>query len=162
MTVLGLDPGLDGALAWVHDGGLVALEDMPTLELGRNGRTRNEVNHVALAALIRQQTVVAVYIERVQAMPKQGVSSAFAFGRGTGMLIGAGAMLQVPLHEISPLEWQRVAGVKLRGGKDAARARCLQLWPALSALFDRKKDDGRADAALIAYAGELLSRRAAA
>jgi len=39
------------------------------------------------------------------------------------------------------------------GAKDAARSEAIRRWPTKGALFARVRDDGRAEAALIAVAG---------
>ena len=84
-------------------------------------------------------------------MPGQGVSSMFQFGRGVGMYEGVLAALQVPITYVTPQAWQKA--VSAREGKDAGRARAAELFPAYAQMFARKKDDGRADAALMAYWG---------
>lgn len=85
-------------------------------------------------------------------MPGQGVSSMFAFGRAVGVLEGALGAHKIPYSRIPPQEWQR--GMRVRGGKDGARERAMALFPAKAGDFARKKDDGRADAALLAAYGE--------
>jgi crossover junction endodeoxyribonuclease RuvC len=50
---------------------------------------------------------------------------------------------------VTPQAWQKAAGV--RGGKDGARQRACELFPNYAGLFARKKDDGRADAACMAW-----------
>ena len=91
-------------------------------------------------------------LEQVGAMPGQGVSSMFAFGRAVGVVEGALGALAVPYSRVPPQEWQR--GMRVRGGKDGARERAMALFPARADEFARKKDDGRADASLIAAYGE--------
>ncbi|MGP1257084.1 MAG: crossover junction endodeoxyribonuclease RuvC [Kiloniellales bacterium] len=157
MRVVGIDPGLSGAIAVISDSGdhIVDCIDMPTLELKRGRKNKRELDHVELAlAMLRLcDGASAVFVERVQSMPGQGVSSSFAFGRATGIVIGLTAAQQVPLHEIAPVRWRRLVGLKSGSGKDAARALCKRNWPVNAPLWSRVKDEGRADAALIALAG---------
>ncbi len=154
MRVLGIDPGASGALAVVEDGQLVALVDMPTLTVKRGTREVREVNAPALAHAILDLgpgSIDAALLEKVGAMPGQGVSSMFAFGRAVGVIEGVLGGLLIPYSTVPPQEWQRA--MRVRGGKDGARERAMRLFPARAAEFARKKDDGRADAALIASYG---------
>lgn len=150
MMVLGVDPGLTGALAFFDpDMGLLMVRDMPTVEVVRNGKKKNEVSPQMLASIIREHPVARAMIERVGAMPGQGVTSVFSFGRSFGIVEGVLAALELSTTIIPPQTWQKA--VNLRGGKDGSRARAAELFPRDAGLFARKKDDGRADAALIAW-----------
>lgn len=151
MRVLGIDPGASGALAVVEGGLLVELLDMPTTMVKRGTREVREVNAPMLGHMVAALKADAALIEQVGAMPGQGVSSMFAFGRALGVLEGVLGALQVPTTKVPPQTWQRA--MKVRGGKDGARERAMQLYPAKAMEFARKKDDGRADAALIASYG---------
>jgi crossover junction endodeoxyribonuclease RuvC len=158
MRVLGIDPGANGALAVVQGGRLVDLVDMPTLATKRGSREVREVNAALLGSALRKLLPIdAAYIEQVGAMPGQGVSSMFAFGRAVGVVEGVLGALAVPTTRVPPQTWQR--SMRVRGGKDGARERAMQTYPANVDAFARKKDDGRADAALIAGYGydELVS-----
>lgn len=156
MRVLGVDPGASGALAVVEGGRLVALEDMPTMTVKRGARQVREVNAAALGAMVaRLLPIDAAAIEQVGAMPGQGVSSMFAFGRAVGVVEGVLGALQIPQSRIPPQEWQR--GMRVRGGKDGSRERAAALFPARAGDFARKMDDGRSDATLLAaYAARSL------
>ena len=95
-------------------------------------------------------------IERAQAMPKQGASSGFKYGRATGALEAVITCCEVPLTIIEPTAWKKIHG--LRGSeKEASRQRALQLFPSAHALLARKKDHGRAEAALLAMALNKLT-----
>jgi crossover junction endodeoxyribonuclease RuvC len=154
MIILGIDPGLSGALAFLDtETNIVAVEDMPTVTVIRNKKEKREVSPQLIAAAIIKRHVDAAYLERVNAMTGQGVSSVFSFGRSAGVIEGVLAAFDIPTTLVLPLTWQRAMDV--RGGKDASRERAMQLFPASAELFQRKKDDGRADAALIAKYGSL-------
>lgn len=154
MVILGIDPGLSGALAFLDtETNIVAVEDMPTVTVIRNKKEKREVSPQLIAAAIIKRHVDAAYLERVNAMTGQGVSSVFSFGRSAGVIEGILAAFDIPTTLVLPLTWQRAMDV--RGGKDASRERAMQLFPASAELFQRKKDDGRADAALIAKHGSL-------
>ena len=149
-TYAGIDPGLSGAIAFfTPDKGLLIVHDMPTVEVTRNGKKKNEINAYALASLFPVVATDEAVLERVGAMPGQGVTSVFSFGRSVGIVEGVLAALSISVTIVSPQAWQKAAGV--RGGKDGSRLRASELFPNYAALFSRKKDDGRADAALMAW-----------
>lgn len=152
MRVLGIDPGASGALAVVEHGELVDLVDMPTVSVRRGSREVREVHAIALGSVISELgRIDAAVLEQVGAMPGQGVSSMFAFGRAVGVVEGVLGGLQIPYRRVPPQEWQRA--MRVRGGKDGSREQAMRVFPKKAAEFLRKKDDGRADAALIASYG---------
>lgn len=150
MIALGIDPGAGGALAFFDTilGSLVVV-DMPVLEVERGGKSKREINPRLIADMVLEHAPKAAMLEKVGAMPGQGVSSMFQFGRGVGMVEGVLAGVGVPTQYVTPQRWQKAVGA--RKGKDGARLRAIELYPAYSKLFARAKDDGRADAALIAW-----------
>lgn len=155
-VVLGVDPGLSGAFAlYTPASGDLAVFDMPVFILSRGGKAKREGDAVGLARLIDAAGPIAhAYVEAVGAMPGQGVSSVFAFGRVFGLALGILAANFIPHTLIQPQRWKRALGVP--ADKDGARARASQLLPAHAGLWSRVKDDGRAEAALIAYFGTTI------
>ena len=151
--VIGVDPGASGAIALVVDGVLHQVVDMPTVTVTRNAAQKRQVSPAGVADIIRSMKPDTAIVEKVGAMPGQGVSSMFSFGRSVGILEGALAALQVPATLITPQAWQKAVGAAK--GKDGSRQRVMELFPRDSHLFARVKDDGRADAVLIALAGAL-------
>jgi crossover junction endodeoxyribonuclease RuvC len=149
--VLGIDVGLNGAIAIVADGQLIDLHDMPTVTLERNNKNKRMVNAAELARLIRQSAPGCAYLERLNAMPGQGVTSMFSMGQSLGVVLGILAALDIPTTTIPPRTWQRALDVPQ--GKDGSRYRAAQLFPAHADKFARVKDDGRSDATLIAAYG---------
>lgn len=161
MKLIGIDPGLEGAIAviYVDRSGAVDLEwvyDMPTVEITKGKRQVSE--HGLIGLLIDIGHVDHVAVEQVGPMPKQGVTSTFNFGRGVGVIATALVALQRPTTYLRPQEWQKALGRPANAGKDWSLTRARQLWPD-STLFDRQSDDGRSDAALIALAWWHLNRR---
>jgi crossover junction endodeoxyribonuclease RuvC len=102
-----------------------------------------------LAPLINARKPGVAVIEKVGARPGEAPSFAYQFGRGVGMVEGIVAALHIPIEYVTPQAWQKAVGS--RDGKDGARQRAAELFPAYAHLFARKKDDGRADAALMAW-----------
>lgn len=151
MRTIGIDIGLNGAIALVEDGQLLEVHDMPTFSMERNGKNKRMVNAAELARLIRQASPSSAYLERLNAMPGQGVTSMFSMGQSLGVVLGILAALDIPTTTIPPRTWQKALDVPQ--GKDGSRYRAAQLFPAHAAQFARVKDDGRSDAALIAAYG---------
>lgn len=145
MIVCGIDPGINGAVAFYVSTvpALVSAEDLPIVD----GMT----DAASLARTIEAMRPDLAVIERVGAMPKQGVSSTFRFGQAFGIAIGVVAALGVPVVMVAPARWKKHFG--LPADKEASRARALQRWPGRAELFRRKKDHGRAEAALLAAYG---------
>lgn len=152
--IIGVDPGASGAVAILEDTGqLVQVFDMPSVEIQVGSKAKRRVAPEMLASELRLYNVhgtVAV-VEQVSARPGQGVSSMFAFGQAYGLVLGVLAGLWIPTKTVTPSAWKKA--LKLNTGKDAARAKAAQLWPQMAGEFKRVKDDGRAEAALIANWG---------
>jgi crossover junction endodeoxyribonuclease RuvC len=149
--VIGIDPGISGAIAvfdWATQS-LVEVVDMPTLEVDSGKTKKRHISAVSLANYLTLFSNAHVVIEKVGAMPGQGVSSMFNFGRSAGIIEGVVAAMQFPSTYVTPAIWTKAVG--RAAGKDASRMRAMELFPAQAGCFKRAKDDGRADAALIAY-----------
>jgi crossover junction endodeoxyribonuclease RuvC len=155
MIVLGIDIGVHGAIAVLEDDQLLAVHDMPILRDGPAARAT--VNAPLLASIIAQSHAVRAYIEWVGVRPGEGAVGAFAFGRARGVIEGVCAGLAVPVIFITSPKWKRLVGIPpgKDGVKNLARAKVIARWPDRAELFRRVKDDGRAEACLIAYAGGL-------
>ena len=154
---VGVDPGLSGALAF-YDAllGDLNVVDMPTVWVSRNGKKRRKIDAVELGLTIDRYTrgrPVSAYIEQVGAMPGQGVTSMFSFGRAVGVIDGEFGYAGIIPTEVTPRVWQRELGLAPGAEKAAHRALAQKLFPKHANLFARNKDDGRADAALILHYG---------
>lgn len=159
--VVGIDPGKTGAVAvWLADHWEV--HDCPTLRLEtRNTKTKSGKSvkdmpdPAGMARLLEQYNYAEaqVFIEKVNAGSQQGVTAMFNFGMGYGMWLGILATLQMPYTFVMPQVWKKIMVPGVGKDKDASRLRVKQLFPELSELVARVKDDGRADALLIAEYG---------
>ena len=154
--VLGVDPGLKGALAWLNmSGDLIRVEDMPVID--------GNVNGPYLALLLRQDELDLAVVERVHSMPKQGVASTFKFGVGYGTVLGVLAAYDVSVYHMTPGEWK--GHMRLGKTKEHSRRMAVDRWPKWVDSFHLVKHEGRAEAALMAAAWleknrpELLRRR---
>jgi crossover junction endodeoxyribonuclease RuvC len=148
---LGIDPGATGAVALLDGGTLVSVYDMPLKKVKVNGTMKKRIDSRALHEMLDQHDVDHVFLEQVTAMPGQGVSSMFAFGRATGIAEGVAAAKSKDLIEVRPQIWKKHFG--LTGSKDGSRELAMDRWPRMATYFQRKKDDGRAEAALIGLWG---------
>lgn len=143
--IVGIDPGLTGALALVDEDQGYRLVGVLDVEAA-DGR-------IVVAPLVRWLTEwqpnLAV-VEAVRSRPHQGVASTFKFGRAYGCLEGVVEALGFPCWEITPTVWKRRMGVT--ADKASARAEACRLWPDRADWFARVRDAGRAEAALLAVA----------
>lgn len=130
---------------------LLAVHDMPTVLVKSGKSEKRQLSESMLADVLRRAKPDHAFLEFVSAMPGQGVTSMFNFGLGYGAIRGVLAALDIPITTVTPVKWKRDLG--LQQGKDAGRARAAQLYPDSAHYFLRVKDDGRADASLIAWWG---------
>ena len=149
--IIGIDVGLNGAIAMMRGETLTGIVDMPTVRLDRNGKTKRQISIPELIAILDEFKPEEAFIEKVFAMAGQGVTSVFSFGRSLGAIEGVIAARSIKATLITPQTWQKAMGVS--GGMDSARARAMELFPHNVDYFRLKKHDGRADAALIAAWG---------
>jgi crossover junction endodeoxyribonuclease RuvC len=150
LCIMGIDPGLSGAIAWYFpdDPHLITAEDMPVVD--------KNIDAATLARRVKQMNPDVAVVERVSSMPGQGVSSSFKFGVGYGQVQGVLAACQVPVSLVTPSKWKSHLG--LTADKEKSRAAAIARWPSSEA-FERKKDHGRAEAALLAvYGAEMILR----
>ena len=97
-----------------------------------------------------------VYIERAQAMPKQGVTSMFNYGKGFGLWLGLLIGIGFPYTLVSPRRWKASMLSDMPKDKGASILRAKQLFPASARELTRVKDHNRAEALLIAAYGQRL------
>jgi crossover junction endodeoxyribonuclease RuvC len=153
MIIVGIDIGVEGAIAVLSDAVLIEVHDMPCLSDGPNGRRR--INAPLLSDIIANSHAERAYVEWVGVRPGEGAVGAFAFGRAAGVVEGICAGLSVPVEFITSPAWKRLVGIPpgKDGVKNLARSKAIARWPDRAALFARVRDDGRAESALIAVAG---------
>jgi crossover junction endodeoxyribonuclease RuvC len=153
--ILGVDPGLSGALAFycLREKKLIFVDDMPLRKVRAASSTKMEIcTHTLLQTIktFAAKTLGAV-IEDVSAAPKQGVVSMFRFGYVTGLVAGQITAFEIPLLPTKPAVWKTLMG--LSQNKNDSRDRAMKLFPEMKNQFGLNKDDGRAEAALLAYFG---------
>jgi crossover junction endodeoxyribonuclease RuvC len=141
LPILGVDPGVTGGIAFLFANRVVA-EDIPT--------AGGEVDVDTLVRRVREMQPALAIIERANAMPKQGVSSTFKYGVAYGALRTVVALCNIPYRLVTPGKWKNHFG--LDRDKEKSRALAIQFRPGCG-FFSRKKNHGRAEAALIARYG---------
>lgn len=160
-TIIGIDPGLSGAVCIRDYAGTIHLVDTPVMGVKKGKKSGTEYLPAEMADLLRCAAPqdIHVFIESVHSMPKQGVSSTFTFGKGFGIWIGIIAALKLPHSFVTPQAWKKTMMEGI-ADKDAARIRAQQLYPALMPALKLKKHIGRADALLIMEHGRRSLKRA--
>jgi hypothetical protein len=154
--ILGIDPGFTGALA-LYDSAtshLVAAIDMPLAHQSLlNGPQRPTIDASMILCLIRpyQSEIVLAVLEKVSAMPGQGVSSMFRFGEGFGVIQGIIHALNIRLLMPPPAVWK--SQMKVTADKKSSLAKVRKEFPEQAHIFARQKDNGRAEALLLAMFG---------
>jgi crossover junction endodeoxyribonuclease RuvC len=181
--VIGIDPGLSGAISLLNaDGGeLFDVCDMPTRKTVKaNGKRETVIDIEALAEIIIDYADHGIYfrnthivIEQQSTRPGLAATSVFKTGYGYGLLVGLAAAGDNDWSTIRPQDWKQWHGLIGAGGdlKGAARTRAIKTasreaamarFPHHAAEFKRAKDDGRAEACLIAdaYLKSIVTRPA--
>ena len=151
MRIIGIDPGLSGAIAILEDSKIKELFDMPVMPDGK--KNKRQLNSALLVKLIKnsiknlEDTVMVV--EQVNAMPGQGVTSMFNFGQTFGAIKGICAALGLPIFLVRPAKWKKHFEL-INSSKDASRTKAIEMYPSASEQLSKKKDVNKSDAILIA------------
>ena len=151
MKIIGIDPGLNGAIAVLQENKVKEIFDVPVMPEGKkNKRQLNSAQLVKLLKdIISDNKEVAVIVENVSAMPGQGVTSMFNFGQTFGSIKGICAALNLPIFYVRPTKWKKHFEL-INSSKDASRTKVIEMYPSISARLSKKKDVNKADAILIA------------
>ena len=151
MLIIGIDPGITGAICFFEDGEVKDIIEMPNMADGKkNKRQVNgaEVTNIFLKDL-NNKYKAKVVVEHVTAMPGQGVTSMFNFGQSFGVLKGICAALKLPIYFVRPVKWKKYFNL-IKTNKDASRTKVIEIFPYISSKISRKKDSNKADSILIA------------
>lgn len=150
---IGVDPGNSGAIAFYRP----KTEDLRVwdMPLRVKGQSKYEIDVDELCRLIDAfvPTTVAACVERVAALNinnrRQGGSSMFTFGASYGSVLGVLAGVRIQTHTVVPAVWKGIMG--LSQDKNLSRSMAMTKFPRFAESFARKKDDGKAEAALLAH-----------
>ena len=151
MRIIGIDPGLSGAIAILEDNKVLQIFDMPVMAEGK--KNKRQLNSAQLVNIIKDNTQgseeKAVVVEQVNAMPGQGVTSMFNFGQTFGAIKGICAALNLPVFFVRPTKWKKHFEL-INSSKDSSRTKAIEMYPSLSNQLSKKKDVNKSDAILIA------------
>lgn len=148
MNYISIDPGMSGCLVVIDETG--TLKDHHFFQHTMIGKSKR-IDIARTAAFIRDLgDIERCFIEKVGAMPGQGVTSMFNFGHAAGALEGCVAAMGLPLSHITPQAWKRTFGL-IGCDKDAARAKVALRFPHYKELQLKGKGQAISDAVLIAY-----------
>ena len=151
MIVVGIDPGLSGAIAILENNKVLNIFDMPVMAEGK--KNKRQLNSAQLVNIIKDSTKLdaekAVVVEQVNAMPGQGVTSMFNFGQTFGAIKGVCAALELPIFFVRPSKWKKHFEL-INSSKDSSRTKVIEMYPSLSSQLAKKKDVNKSDAILIA------------
>ena len=141
-SIIGLDPGANGAAVLLRSDGTVDIAQF------------SKMTQADIADALREWALEPchAYLEQVHAMPKQGVSSTFKFGMGFGFLVGCLTALKIPFEYVTPNTWQKYLGCQSKGDKNVTKQKAQQLFP------NEKVIHATADALLIAEYGRRIRR----
>ena len=151
MKIIGIDPGLSGAIAVLENNKVLNIFDIPVMSEGK--KNKRQLNSALLVNLLKEninkEEEVAVVVEQVNAMPGQGVTSMFNFGQTFGALKGICAALELPIYFVRPSKKKKHFEL-INSSKDASRTKAIEMYPKLSNQLSKKKDVNKSDAILIA------------
>ena len=153
IVVAGIDPGKAGGIAIIQQD---AIKTMPMPIVGK------EIDLEALALFLKEHQPNIIFIEKAQAMPKQGVTSMFTYGCGFGSLRGLCAGIGIGHQLVTPQAWKKVVLAGTKKDKDAAINYVKSKYPKANLLATvrcKKPHDGMADAICIAEYGLRIWRR---
>ena len=154
--ILGVDPGLSGALSVYADNRIVAVYDVPTFTVKR-GKTLKQrldtANWLRLVNSVAMLDPIACYFEDNTGAGSRYPAAAFSFGQVSGLKEAAFWAANIPVVMIAPATWK--TALRVPSNKDAARAVASRLLPSASSFWPLGKHDGRAEASLIALYGSI-------
>ena len=152
MFIIGIDPGISGAICFMKDGKIIDVIEMPSMADGKKNKKQVNssqiFNEISLRIKSFNKNDIKVVIEHVSAMPGQGVTSMFNFGQSFGILKGICSAMRLPVYYVRPAKWKKYFNL-INSEKDASRSRAIEIFPYFSTHLSKKKDSNKADAILI-------------
>ena len=153
MLIIGIDPGISGAICFFENGQVKEIINMPIMADGKKNKRQingpQTYNEILKRINNYPKKDITVVIEQVSAMPGQGVTSMFNFGQSFGVIKGICSAMQLSTFFIRPAKWKKYFGL-IKTEKEASRTKVIEIFPYISSELSRKKDSNKADAVLIA------------
>lgn len=152
----GIDPGKTGALAILYPDNHVEFLDVPRITVRGKDTVAWAQWQSDWSLALAFAGVDNAIIEDVASRPGQGVSSMFKFGRTLGFAhaIVLSVQPRPAVQFVTPAQWKGKLGL-LNSSKGASREKAVNLYPSTRSDLTRVKDDGRAEALLMAHLGRL-------
>ena len=154
MIIIGIDPGISGAICFFSSGKVLDVIDTPTMAEGKKNKKqvngRQIFNEIKMLKNNFPEENLIVVLEQVSAMPGQGVTSMFNFGQSFGIIKGICSAMEIPIFYVRPAKWKKYFNL-INSQKDASRTKVIETFPEISHKLSKKKDSNKADAILIAY-----------
>lgn len=152
--ILGIDPGVQGGMALLLDGGAVV-----------ETRALSDLKEEEIRALLAQWKSLGtvppvVWIEKVGHIKGDGAGGSFTFGRVYGFLRGVVRGLGMTPRDVYPMFWQAALGCMTGGNKNVSKRMAIQLFPDHHNSLKRGITHAIADAMLIAEYGRRVAGRA--
>ena len=142
MLIIGIDPGISGAICFMEKGRIIDVIDMPSMADGK--KNKKQVNGSQIFNEISRYTKdksiedIKVIIEHVSAMPGQGVTSMFNFGQSFGILKGVCSAMNLSMHFVRPVKWKKHFNL-INSSKDASRTKAIEIFPYFSVNLSKKR-----------------------
>tara|TARA_X000000368_G_C22566072_1_gene508561 strand:- start:55 stop:549 length:495 start_codon:yes stop_codon:yes gene_type:complete len=159
MLIIGIDPGISGAMCFFENGEVKDVFDMPTMSEGKKNKRQVNGHQIYNEISSRIKNInlqnINVVVEKVSAMPGQGVTSMFNFGQSFGVIKGVCAAMYLPIFFVRPAKWKKHFEL-INSQKDASRTKAIEMFPQISSVLSKKKDSNKADAILIACFHEYI------
>jgi len=153
MLIIGIDPGISGAICFFENGEVKDVIEMPSMADGKKNKRQVNgsqiYNEISLRIKDLPKKNIFVVVEQVSAMPGQGVTSMFNFGQSFGIIKGVCSAMQLSMYFVRPAKWKKYFNL-IKTEKDASRTKAIEIFPYISQKLSRKKDSNKADAILIA------------
>ena len=153
MLIIGIDPGISGAICFFENGEVKDVIEMPSMADGKKNKRQVNGSQIYNEIFSRIKELpkknIFVVVEQVSAMPGQGVTSMFNFGQSFGIIKGVCSAMQLSMYFVRPAKWKKYFNL-IKTEKDASRTKAIEIFPYISQKLSRKKDSNKADAILIA------------
>ena len=142
MIIIGIDPGISGAICFLKNGNILDVIDMQKKKDKKKNKKQVNGSQIynEIKSLINEngKDNLKVVVEQVSAMPGQGVTSMFNFGQSFGILKGICAAMQLPIYFVRPAKWKKYFNL-INAEKDASRTRAIEIFPYYSSNLSKKK-----------------------
>ena len=142
MFIIGIDPGISGAICFFESDIIKDVIEMPVMADGK--KNKRQINGPQIVNEIQKRIEnipkknIFVVVEHVSAMPGQGVTSMFNFGQSFGVIKGICSALKLPIYFVRPVKWKKYFNL-IKTDKEASRSKAIQIFPYISSKLSKKK-----------------------